>query len=86
VEDPTRWLVEHCGRSQVTTGGSGAQCGDAIVDCVGALAPTPDCVLSLPSYTGSTIHVTCSTTSRFQISTTDSTTTVTHRTVRLVPR
>ncbi|MEZ4325869.1 MAG: hypothetical protein R3B40_11660 [Polyangiales bacterium] len=86
VEDPTRWLVEHCGREQQTTGGTGAGCGDADVTCVGSLAPTADCVLSLPSYTGTTIQVICDTSSRVQFSGSDTTTTVTYRTVRLVPR
>ncbi|MBK7778974.1 MAG: hypothetical protein IPI43_33480 [Sandaracinaceae bacterium] len=86
VEDPTRWVVEHCGRMQVTTGSTAARCGDANVTCTGSLAPTPDCELSLPSYTGTTIQVTCGTVSRGQIGDNDTTTTVTYQSVRLVPR
>jgi hypothetical protein len=56
------------------------------VTCTGSLAPTPDCELSLPSYTGTTIQVTCGTVSRGQIGDNDTTTTVTYQSVRLVPR
>jgi hypothetical protein len=83
VEDPTRWLVERCGRMQVTTPATAAGCGDANVTCTGSLAPTPNCELSLPSYTGSTIQVMCDAVSRYQSGASDLTTTgVTERAQR----
>jgi len=85
VQDPTRWVVEHCGRTETKTGfePSGCAADDAV--CTGDYPPTPDCALSVPNYTGTTIQVRCDHTTRAMVGNLDTTTSVSYRSVRLVP-
>ena len=85
VQDPTRWVVEHCGRTETKTGFEPSGCAADDTVCTGDTPPTPDCALSVPSYTGTTIQVLCDRTARTMVGNLDTTTAVSYRSIRLVP-